>query len=294
MWPAPANSYVLKDARGAVLVDAGCGFPGCYQKIKEFLSGLGLEPRDVHTVVLTHAHPDHMGAMPFLLAESSPRIIIHALEEQAAADNSVLNRTFDMRYIKDYYGQEADVLEYFSTLCPMGAAVPTDTVAQGDVLDLGGRSFEVLHTPGHSPGHISLFDRENRTLLPGDVFGAVVAWYCPSGGGARGYLESLDKLEALDADVAMPSHGPDITAVREAIEQTRSYILARDSKILTQLASGPKSLIELTDELFPNPGMRLFPGIQITDSHLMMLVEDGVVVREEGESVPVFRILEDG
>lgn len=136
MWPAPANSFVLKDARGAVLIDAGCGYRECYQKIRDFLAGLGLEPGDVHTVVLSHAHPDHMGALPFLLEEASPRIIIHSLEKTLAADNSLLNKSFDMCHITDYYMERLgdthpasiDILDYFSNLCPMGAAEATDTV----------------------------------------------------------------------------------------------------------------------------------------------------------------------
>lgn len=298
MWPAPANSFVLKDARGAVLIDAGCGYRECYQKIRDFLAGLGLEPGDVHTVVLSHAHPDHMGALPFLLEEASPRIIIHSLEKTLAADNSLLNKSFDMCHITDYYMERLgdthpasiDILDYFSNLCPMGAAEATDTVEGGDTLDLGGRSFEVLHTPGHAPGHISLFDSDNGTLLSFDLVGAVVAWYCPSGGGARSYLESLDKIERLGARLILPSHGEDIDDVDGAIARTREVLLSRDRRILELLELGPRSLLELTDALFPAP-VRMFPGLQITDSHLIKLEEDGLVERSSEGTVPVFSLV---
>jgi|SRR5450759_121356 glyoxylase-like metal-dependent hydrolase (beta-lactamase superfamily II) len=296
MWPAPANSYMLKDSCGAVLIDAGCGFPECYQKIREFLAEHGVAPADVHTVVLSHAHPDHMGAMPFLLEESSPRIFIHRLEEPLAVETELLNQSFDMCYIKDYYLDRLDgnepvgILEYFSALCPMGAAQASDVVDEGDVLSLAGRDFEVIHTPGHAPGHISLYDRENKTLLSGDVVGAVVAWYCPSGGGARGYLNSLDKLDALDIDLILPSHGGEITDVKGAIETTRSFILERENRLLELLAEGPRSLVELTDELFTNVVTRMFPGLQITDSHLEKLQEDGLVTRELREGMPFYSL----
>ncbi len=298
MWPAPANSFVLKDARGAVLIDAGCGYRECYQKIRDFLAGLGLEPGDVHTVVLSHAHPDHMGALPFLLEEASPRIIIHSLEKTLAADNSLLNKSFDMCHITDYYMERLgdthpasiDILDYFSNLCPMGAAEATDTVEGGDTLDLGGRSFEVLHTPGHAPGHISLFDSDDGTLLSFDLVGAVVAWYCPSGGGARSYLESLDKIERLGARLILPSHGEDIDDVNGAIARTREVLLSRDRRILELLELGPRSLLELTDALFPAP-VRMFPGLQITDSHLIKLEEDGLVERSSEGTVPVFSLV---
>lgn len=296
-WPAPANSYLLKDDAGGILIDAGCGFEECYGKIREFLKKNGLAPADVHTVVLSHAHPDHMGAMPFLLQESSPRIIIHSLEAPLAIENELLNATFDIAHISKYYSsrlggaEPVGINEYFSALCPMGSAAATDTVEDGDVLVLGGRRFEVVHTPGHAPGHICLYDRENELLLSGDVVGAVVAWYCPSGGGARGYLESLDRIESLDVATILPSHGGEITHVGDSIEKTRSFILAREARIIELLESGEMSLLDLTDDLFAGAA-RMFPGLQITDSHLQKLEEDGLVVRRETDTMDYFSLLE--
>ncbi len=286
MWPAPGNSFVLTDNEGAVLIDAGCGFRECYDRVVDFLAGLGLRPADVHTVVLSHAHPDHMGALPFLLEEASPRVIMHELEKPLASDNSLLNKSFDMCYIRDHYSERLegadaaafDILDYFSNLCPMGSAEATETVVEGDELVLAGRRFEVLHTPGHAPGHISLFDPEDRLLLSFDLVGAVVAWYCPSGGGARGYLESLDKIERCGARIIMPSHGEDITDVAGAIGRTRDFILRRDERIIELLAGGPMTLLEMTDHLFP-AAVRMFPGLQITDSHLQKLESEGRVER---------------
>lgn len=296
LWPAPANSYLLKDEDGGILMDAGCGLPECYEKIKSFLAGHGLAPRDVHTVVLSHAHPDHMGALPFLLDEASPRIFLHSIEAPLAADPQLLNGTFDMCYIKDYYlerldgNEPAGIIEYFSYMCPMGTAEATDTVEDGDVLRLAGRELEVHHTPGHAPGHIALFDREDLTLFSGDVVGSVVAWYCPSGGGAIGYLESLDRLESLGARRILPSHGGETADVQEAIDRTRAFIMKREEKVLSLLASGPMSLLDLTDELFTSPAPRMFPGLQITDSHMMKLEGEGRVNRETRDGMPLFSL----
>jgi glyoxylase-like metal-dependent hydrolase (beta-lactamase superfamily II) len=288
MWPAPANSFVLIDSRGGVLIDAGCGFRKCYEKIKDFLSALGLEPSDIHTLVLSHAHPDHIGAVPFLLAEEgcSPRVIAHTLEKPLARDNSLLNGTFDINYITEYYQEQyggeppapVDIIDYFKTLCPMGEAEVTETVEEGDVLELAGRSFEVVHTPGHAPGHISLFDRDSATLLSGDVLGAVVPWYSPSGGGALGLLSSLDKIEALEPRMVHPSHGEDITDFAEAVAKTRECLDSRDRRILDMLAGGGMTLLEITDRMFPE-AIRLFPGIQMTASHLTKLQDEGKVTR---------------
>ena len=297
MWPAPANSFLLEDRGGAVLIDAGCGSPESYEKLKGFINDHGFEMSDLHTVVLSHAHPDHMGAMPFLLREAAPRVLIHRLEKPLASDPQLLNGSFDMSLITSHYMERLgdtdpasiNIIDYFKGLCPMGAAEATDTLEEGDVLSLGGRSFEVIHTPGHAPGHISLYDRENRVLLSGDNVGKVVAWYCPSGGGAAGYLESLDKVGSLDIDVIMPSHGEDINDVAGAIARTREVLLSRERRVLQELSGGPRSLLQLTDTLFPREDARMFPGIQITHSHLDKLKQDGLVERIDNGDQPLYR-----
>jgi len=296
MWPAAANCRLLTDADGAILIDVGCGTPSRYEKLKTFLKAHGFKPADVHTVVLSHAHPDHMGTMPFLLEEAAPRIFIHPLEKPLAKDPQLLNNSFDMGHIIKYYSgrlenakpEDFNIIDYFANLCPMGSAETTDTLEEGDVIPLAGRKFEVLHTPGHAPGHVSLYDREHKLLLVGDVIGAVVAWYCPSGGGAKGYLGSLKKVESLDVQMAMPSHGEDITDVQAAVDRTRDTIMSRDRRILDALSGGPLSLLELTDILFPQEGTRMFPGLQITDSHLVKLEEERRVLRSEQDTIPLF------
>ncbi|MBU1669660.1 MAG: MBL fold metallo-hydrolase [Actinobacteria bacterium] len=296
MWPAPANSYLLRDDRGAVLIDAGCGYRECYEKIVEFLAHEGLEPSDVHTLVLSHAHPDHMGAVPFLLEEASPRIIMHELEVPLAREPSLLNKSFDMDFIPRFYSgripedapSEFDLLDYFAALCPMGVAEATETVVGGDTLELAGIHFQVVHTPGHAPGHISLYNPADGTLLTGDLVGAVVAWYCPSGGGVHGYLESLDRLEELDVSLILPSHGPPIDDPAAAIRETREFLSARNGALTEELRNGERSLLELTDLLFPSEGMKMFPGLQVTFSHLELLEERGLVVCNIRDGMPYY------
>lgn len=298
MWPAPASTFLVRDSEGGAIIDIGCGEQEGYRSFREFLASHGLLPCDIHTVVLSHAHPDHMGAVPFLLEEAEPRIFIHPLEEELAREPRLLNESFDMGHIARYYRERlgdadpesVDIIDYFSRLCPMGSAEATDLIEEGDTVSLGGRDLEVIHTPGHAPGHVCFYDRSERLLLSGDLVGAVVAWYCPSGGGAEGYLDSLEKIESLPTDIIIPSHGEDIRDVKGAIERTRDVITSREERILEMLAGGTMRLLEITDRLFPNPATRMFPGLQITDSHLIKLEKEGRLLREENESAAFFRL----
>jgi glyoxylase-like metal-dependent hydrolase (beta-lactamase superfamily II) len=280
IWPASANALLIRDRDGAYLVDVGCGHEDTYIRLKEFITGQGLSITDIHTVVLTHAHPDHMGAMRYLLEEISPRIFLHPVEIPLAAEPSQLNRTFDMdlplRYgINPFSLEKPDILEYFSNLCPMARAEATHTIDPDGELELGRFTFQVVVTPGHANGLVSLFEPEIGMLFTADAVGDVVAWYSPSSGGLSGFLEGLDRLSALPASLLVPSHGNISTTPHREVEKTRARLMRREDKILGELAAGPVPFPELCSRVFLNPMVAFFPGPQILQCHLDKLEAEG-------------------
>ncbi|MFZ2398734.1 MAG: MBL fold metallo-hydrolase [Smithella sp.] len=289
MWPASANVFLIRDREGAILIDVGCGKEEKFNSLKNFLKDEGFTLQDIHTIVISHAHPDHMGAMSFLLQEISPRIYLHELEIPLAADPQRLNQTFDFNLTQRYNTNESsppfgsfNVLDYFAALCPMASARATNKMVDGDLLCLGNFHFQVVHTPGHAPGHVSLFEPDKGLLFTGDVVGKVVAWYSPSSGGAIGYLDGLERIAKLNAHVILPSHGENIGGVREAIERTRTHILNFDSVILRNLNDFPLSFVDLCAKIYHKPAARFFPGPQLVESHLIKLEQEGKVTRREG------------
>jgi glyoxylase-like metal-dependent hydrolase (beta-lactamase superfamily II) len=287
-WPASANVCLIPDAEGATLIDVGCGKEESYRALVEFLRTAGLAVSDVHTVILSHAHPDHMGAMRFLLEETSPRVFLHELEAPLAAQPSLLNDTFDLALVTEHllggdgeeYPESFDIIDYFDAMCPMARAVATQVMRAGDVIEAGGLRLEVVETPGHAPGHVSFFERKRRLLLAGDAVGKIVAWYSPSSGGALGYLAGLARMERLGAETIIPSHGPDITDVAGAIAHTRERILKMEERVLAQLGPEPASVEQICRAIYHNPGARVFPGVQIVMSHLEKLEAEGQVHRQ--------------
>ena len=289
IWPASANILLVRDRDGAILVDVGCGQEDAYRKVKDFITAQGLRIEDVHTVVLTHAHPDHMGAMRYLLQETSPRIFLHPIEIPLAAEPSKLNQTFDMA-LPHRYGighlplEEIDIIEYFRDSCAMATAEATDEIPAEGELVLGDFTFQVIVTPGHAQGLVSLFDGDNGILFTADAVGAIVTWYSPSSGGLIRFLEGLDRLYELPATVLLPSHGELSREPHREIERTRASMLRREKRILKELASGPVSFPELVARVFKHPLMSIFPGTQMLQCHLDKLEAEGrVVCRGEDE-----------
>ena len=138
------NCYVLHSAAGACwIVDAGFDPESLLAFIKQHKLNL-------HQVVLTHAHVDHIAGLA-VVRQAYPNvpILIHAAERQFPTD-PVLNLSWALSR-------------------PIVAPEPTGTFAHGDTLTLDNITFEVRHTPGHSPGGVCLYQREEGVALVGDT-----------------------------------------------------------------------------------------------------------------------------
>lgn len=115
MWPATASVYVVMDSGSCALIDVGCGGPGATARLKEGLALLGPGLSNMKTLVLSHAHPDHMGAARALLAECSPTVLIHTDDLDHARDPRGLIGTFDIELAARLYGKaEGPVQDLFS------------------------------------------------------------------------------------------------------------------------------------------------------------------------------------
>lgn len=161
--------------------------------------------------ISSHTHFDHIG----MTAEFEERLV-HPLEAAVQADPRNDATLFE------YYAKGGRDAELFITP-PQGwnaqsyrikPAPATGLVEHGDRIDLGGRSFEVLHTPGHSPGHISLWEEATGTLIAQDVIydGALVT-DC-EGADMADYRRSMQMLSGLEPRIVHGGHFPSFGAVR--------------------------------------------------------------------------------
>lgn len=291
MWPSSANVYVIiEGGDGAFsMIDVGCGRGEVVDQVRDALSGIGLSVENLKTLILSHSHPDHMGGTRQFLDGAGPEILIHEDDFENAVNPDLLTGTFDIEFAKRSYSEKGgkatameDLMRFFTDFgCPMFGASPSGRLKEGDSIKLGKYSFEVLLTTGHSPGHISLFDKETKIMYGGDLVGDIVAWYTPASGGVTGYLESLDKMEARSPELILPSHGGIVTDPSEKIVKVRERLLAREKKMTGILDDGPKTFVELVDLMFKVEMMRFFPGVAITESHIQKLAAEGRVKRTD-------------
>ena len=211
------NSFVLLEDDGSVtLVD--CGWKSAPPRIVAGLAALGKSPRDVQRIIVTHAHPDHAGGMAVIRAQTDGRVLAHAddagfLERGATPpvdERATAGRLFNRLPIRGF------------------AATPVAaTVTDGELLDIAG-GLRVVHTPGHTPGHVSLLHEASGALITGDaIFNVLGLRYSPAVFCTDVPLsrQTADRLGELDYEVAGFTHG---AHVREgARERVRSFLTRR-------------------------------------------------------------------
>ncbi len=153
-------SYLVLGQERAVLIDTGNGIGNIKQVVEE-LTDLPL------SVLLTHAHIDHIGSAHLFddVAIFNHPDAIAAVRKGVPHERAVRSIDMETEYVWKPLPEAVDP-ETFS----IHPAEPTRLLEEGEIIDLGGRILEVIHTPGHSPGSICFLDSGNRLLLTGDHF----------------------------------------------------------------------------------------------------------------------------
>jgi glyoxylase-like metal-dependent hydrolase (beta-lactamase superfamily II) len=164
----------------------------------------------------------------------------------------------------------------------------------GDTLRAGGRAWQVHVTPGHSVGHVSLYDPETRVLISGDHLLAcitpnpVLEPDADSPDGRRRslveYLASLERFIRIDPLLVLPGHGPRFQDVPTLTESMRHHHDSRADEILEIIVRlGDVTPYELSGELFPHiKDFSIMLGVSEVVGHLDLLEDDGRLTRSTG------------
>jgi glyoxylase-like metal-dependent hydrolase (beta-lactamase superfamily II) len=212
------HCYALAGDDGWSLIDTGLGTQSTLGWWDEVLGGLGRPP--VARLVLTHYHPDHLGASAGLAELTGAGEVVQGRldrELAVAAWEGGDDAGFE-RYLRDH-GMPAE-LAAASTRAEGGTAVslatPTRLVDEGDRLTLGDQTYRVLHLPGHADGHIALLAEGGGRLLGGDVLldeitPNVGRWPDTARDPLGRYLATLRRIAQLAPARVYPGHGPVIT-----------------------------------------------------------------------------------
>lgn len=249
---------------GDTLVDCGIatGAEGGTEALATALHAAGSSLDSLARLVVTHAHIDHYGLAGEVLVRSGGELWMHRSTELDIAKYGDPEEAVDRRelMLADHglYGEKlteasGGLRDWMPVMPSIGR--PTRLLDGGETLTGGGRQWSVLHTPGHSPGHVCLWSARDRVLCSGDhLLQKVSPPVTFERGFARDpmgdYLDSLERVAELEPDVVLPGHG---TPFREGAR--RAAAIARGkrnrlAKVAELVGAREQTVTELTDTLF--------------------------------------------
>jgi len=246
------NSYAL-GSREVLLVEPATPYDDERRAWVEWVRAMPATGRVPVAIVVTHHHVDHVGGAAFLSKELGIPLWAHA--ETASRLDAPVDRL----------------------------------LAEGDVLDLDGplpERWRVLHTPGHAPGHVCLFEENERVVVVGDMVATVgTILIAPGDGHMATYLAQLERLAALDAAVALPAHGEPIETPATLFRHYVAHRLLREGKVARALdgfGERGATASELVSTAYDDTPPHVWPIAMISvEAHLEKLVEEGRAILRE-------------
>ncbi|WP_018131878.1 MBL fold metallo-hydrolase [Effusibacillus pohliae] len=253
LYPATTtNVYVVQDQGQALLIDAGYENPQAAKSIIQYIETLGV--RQVIAIALTHHHPDHCPGAKALAECFQCPILCHPLEVQPIEEK----------------------------IAPWKIG---STLQEGDTMPVGRIAVRVLHTPGHTRGHLNFWLEDEKLLLSGDnIVGEGTTWIGPPDGNLTDYLSTLRRLRDLQPTMIAPGHGDMIDNPGEKIEFFIARRLQREQQILRLLQQNPSTVAELVEAIYRQ---QVHPSVmwvaeRTVLGHLEKLLEEKKI-RQEGD-----------
>lgn len=289
--------YLLQGAGPTTLVDVGVATPDTRAALESSLAEYDVALSDIDRIVLTHWHMDHVGLAGEVQAESGADVYVHEADAPLVAHDETAVETYQAREreLWDEWGMPehkqrelAEFLELYDGI--RGDPVDVTPVEDGDTIEAGDHTLEVVHLPGHAAGLAGfVFEAaDRREAFVGD---AILPKYTPNVGGAdirvdqplAAYLTSLDRIIHLDLDRAWPGHrGCIFDPTGRALDIAEHHV-EREERIIDALETlGPATPWEVSAELFGSLStIHIMHGPGEAYAHLDHLVTEGELVLDE-------------
>ena len=241
------NAYLIGDGEMA-LVDPGAGEPAEVETLAALIAILEADGRRLTRILLTHAHPDHIGGIePMRQRFHVPVFGHHAIAERVRLD-----------------GELAD----------------GDTVALASTA--ADWTLRAIHTPGHARGHLCFLHERTGALLSGDtIVGAGTVIIDPPEGDMADYIASLERLAALPVRTLFPGHGSPSGAAVRRIRALLTHRHEREQQVNEALGPAPRTLAELVAIAYADTPQSLWPYAERSLlAHLIKLEREGRAASE--------------
>jgi len=233
--PFGRSNAVLIDDDVRIMIDSGAG-----KILKQ------ARPEDIDILINSHCHIDHVWDNSLFVRA---QILAHPLERENFRDHTKIG---SIEKWKSCMKEDLDEI-----LQLMGSVIPTflgewridGTIVEGDVIVAGKTKISVLHTPGHTSGHLVFFFPEEGLLFSGDIcLTKVGPWYGDTSTPVDDFISSINRIIDLKPDRVVSGHNKEVlpsSSVRKVFEEYRERIYRREGRIFKSLKEAPSTLDEL-------------------------------------------------
>lgn len=292
------NIYIITGEKNLV-IDTGFNRKECEDSLKDAFEELGIKSADLF---ITHLHADHCG-LAHKFQESGSKIYASKI------DGDIINAVIGNRYWNDI---EEIFIKYGFPRAKAGKntdyhpgkkycnedEIKFTYVKEGDILEYGGYKFKVIETPGHTAGHVSLYDENEKILLCGDhILGNITPNICIEvnfDNPLQSYFKSLEKVKNLDIKLLLTAHREMVNNVYDRIEELFNHHNDRLAEVMKIVRRGEKTAYTVAQDMtwdircknwneFPLPQKWFATGEAI--AHLQYLYSIGKLDRNEKNGV---------
>jgi glyoxylase-like metal-dependent hydrolase (beta-lactamase superfamily II) len=299
------NIFAFPEEGGFTLIDTGPNLPGVLPALEDSLAKIGLKVEDCRRILITHFHMDHCGLAGIIADRSGASVYLSEIEELTIrAFSRQEDRLLRLRGFVLEHGLDGGTMDmvarafsaFRTATSPFCAA---GILADGDHLTVGGKAVEVIGTPGHSRGHISLYLPEERFLIAGDHILPHITPNLspdltnPAFRPLESFLSSLARVEELPVSMVCPAHGRPFSDLTGRIAAMREHHRERSGLALQALSEEPKSSREVSRVIFgeiQSPFDRLL-ALNETYVHLIQLEKESLIRREMRDGLCYFALI---
>jgi glyoxylase-like metal-dependent hydrolase (beta-lactamase superfamily II) len=287
------NSYLIKARERNLIIDTGMNREECLSAMMSGLRELAVDIRKADFFI-THLHSDHLGLVSSLATDTST-IYFNQPDANRLKAGIVLDDLMDFARLNGFPEDELQTIPYAHPGFKFRSKgnLAFHTLKEGDTISISDYVFRCVETPGHTLGHMCLYEPSKKIFVAGDhILRDItpnILLMSDEWNPLKAYLESLDKVCELDIELVLPGHRGTFTNWRERIQELKDHHRTRLDEIIVILKEGKMNAFQVASrmtwdivydswDLFPVSQKWFATGEAI--SHLKYLEESGVIRKE--------------